>query len=159
MSDEAARHRRAHELAFELPGEPSERQQVELDPAEAWDLLREVEYGRVVFTLGALPAVRPVNHLIDGGDIVIRTRLTASVSEAVGPHSMTVVAYQADQIDARAQLGWSVVVTGYARTVTDPAEVARLEGLLEPWVTMAMDTVIRIHPEIITGFFLTPVNP
>src|ERR1700757_4370359 len=54
-----------------------------LDDAEAMRLLASVGYGRVVFTLNALPAIRPVNHLLDDGRIIIRTRLTASISAAV----------------------------------------------------------------------------
>ncbi|MFD8980207.1 pyridoxamine 5'-phosphate oxidase family protein [Streptomyces sp. NPDC059564] len=36
-------------------------------------LLATVSLGRIVFTEHALPAVRPVNHCVDGEDIVIRT--------------------------------------------------------------------------------------
>jgi len=138
------------------------RQLVELPAAEAMALLGSVQYGRVVFTARALPAVRPVNHLVDRGDIVIRTNLGTAVSAAVdgtGTGTGTVVAYQADHVDPVRRLGWSVVVTGYARVVTDPAEVERFETALVPWIDGPMDTVIRIHPEIVTGFRLTTQGP
>ena len=45
-----------------------------LDEAAAMRLLASVDYGRVVFTLAALPAIRVVNHLVDGDRIIIRTR-------------------------------------------------------------------------------------
>lgn len=64
------------------------------------------------------------------------------------------VAHEADDIDPHWRLGWSVVVTGYARPVTDPAEITRLETALTPWVELTMDTIIRIHPETITRFQL-----
>ena len=51
-----------------------------LDAAEAIRLLASVEFGRVVFTVNALPAIRPVNHLLDEGRIIIRTRLTSAIS-------------------------------------------------------------------------------
>ena len=38
-----------------------------LDRAEAMRLLASVDVGRVIFTLNALPAVRPVNHLVNLG--------------------------------------------------------------------------------------------
>ncbi len=122
----------------------------QLDSAEAMRLLASVDYGRVVFDLQALPAIRPVNHLVDDGMIVIRTRLTSAISSAVGPTDRLIVAYEADSLDGRTQTGWSVVVTGHARTLTDPDSVARYEQLLTPWVNHA-DTVIVIEPEIITG--------
>ena len=122
-----------------------------LDDAEAMRLLASVEYGRIVFTLNALPAIRPVNHLLDEGRVVIRTRLTASVSAAVRSDDGVVVAYEADSIDVQTQTGWSVVITGRAHTITDPDEVLRYEQLLHPWVNQA-DTVVAIEPGIITGF-------
>ncbi|MGP4095485.1 pyridoxamine 5'-phosphate oxidase family protein [Nonomuraea sp. KM90] len=61
-----------------------------LEP-EALRLLARVPFGRIVFTRQALPAVRPVNHLVVDGQIVIRsnpgTILSShvTVSEAVVP--------------------------------------------------------------------------
>jgi nitroimidazol reductase NimA-like FMN-containing flavoprotein (pyridoxamine 5'-phosphate oxidase superfamily) len=134
------------------------RHLVELDRTQALDLLAAVGYGRIVFTLNALPAIRPVNHLVDNGEIVIRTRLTAKLTTVVRPPDGIVVAYEADELDPIRRVGWSVVVTGIARPVTDTARVARYEQLLHPWVDQAMDTVIGIQPEIITGFRVTEVT-
>ncbi|MFD9517036.1 pyridoxamine 5'-phosphate oxidase family protein [Streptomyces sp. NPDC059979] len=43
----------------------------ELDRAEALRLLSTVSLGRIVFTQHALPAVRPVNHLVVGENIMV----------------------------------------------------------------------------------------
>jgi hypothetical protein len=112
--------------------------------------LGEVPLGRVIFTQNAMHAVRPVNHIVDDGAVIIRTHLGAALLSAVG----LVVAYQADAIDPEEHLGWSVIVTGYARAVTEPDAVARYERLLHPWVAGEMDQVIRIDPEIVTGIEL-----
>jgi hypothetical protein len=121
------------------------RRRIELDSAEALRLLGSVSLGRIVFTL-------------DGGDVVIRTHegtaLTSYTQQADGPG--VVVAYEADDIDATTHLGWSVVVTGYARPVTDPGELDRYQAMLEPWVEQPMDYAIRIRPELVTGILLTP---
>jgi Pyridoxamine 5'-phosphate oxidase len=122
-----------------------------LDDAEAIRLLASVSYGRVVFTIKSLPAIRPVNHLLDEGRIIIRTRLTSSISTGLRSSDGVVVAYEADSIDPQTRSGWSVVVTGRAHTLTDPDLVLRYEQLLHPWVNHA-DTVVAIEPEIITGF-------
>jgi len=129
------------------------REVVQLDPAEAMRLLASVGHGRVVFTRDALPAIRPVNHLVDDGRVIVRTRLTAKVSAAVRSNADAgvVVAYEADDLDPERRLGWSVVVTGLATTVSDPGQVDRYEQLLRPWVNKVMDTVIAIEPEIVTG--------
>ncbi|AKN17859.2 hypothetical protein B586_16815 [Mycobacterium haemophilum DSM 44634] len=129
------------------------REVVELEQGEAMRLLASVGHGRVVFTQRALPAIRPVNHLVDAGRVIVRTRLTANVATAVrtSTDSRVVVAYEADELDPQRRTGWSVVVTGLATTITNPEQIARYEQLLQPWVNMAMDTVIAIQPEVITG--------
>ena len=131
---------------------------IDLDRAEALRLLGSVSLGRIVFTRQALPTVRPVNHVLDGGDVVIRTHegaaLTSQAQQADRPG--VVVAYEADAIDPDTHLGWSVVVTGYARLVTDPGELARIRALLEPWAAQpGMDHAVRIHPDLVTGVLLT----
>ncbi|MFD8259511.1 pyridoxamine 5'-phosphate oxidase family protein [Streptomyces griseoluteus] len=133
------------------------RRPVELGPAEALRLLAGVTFGRLVFTRQALPSVRPVGHLLDDGDIVIRTHEGAALT----PHGAgsdgrgVVVAYQADCIDAATHLGWSVVVVGYARLVTAPDEIERVRARLEAWEPWhEAEQVARIHPELITGFRL-----
>jgi hypothetical protein len=125
-----------------------------LSQAEAMRLLASVDYGRVVFTLNALPAIRPVNHLVDEGQIIIRTRLTTAISTVVrSADSGVVVAYEADDFDSQSQSGWSVVATGWAHPVNDPGRISRYERLLHPWVNHA-DTVLAIEPDIVTGFHI-----
>ncbi|MGA4837611.1 pyridoxamine 5'-phosphate oxidase family protein [Streptomyces sp. G45] len=140
---------------------PGPRRSVELDSGEALRLLGTVSLGRVVFTRHALPMIRPVNHLLDRGDIVIRTHEGAALTSRTrqtGPTGV-VVAYEADAIHPDTHLGWSVVATGYARLVTDPRELARYQALLRPWVEQAMDYAVRIHPELVTGVMLTDGAP
>jgi hypothetical protein len=148
----------APDAAGANPARP-DRRLIELDRVEAMALLAAAAYGRVVFTHRALPAIRPVNHVVDGDDIIIRTRLSAPVGTAAARRTGIVVAYEADEIDPWLRLGWSVVATGYATAVTDPDEIARLERLLTPWVDMGTDLVIRIRPEIVTGFRLAETAP
>jgi nitroimidazol reductase NimA-like FMN-containing flavoprotein (pyridoxamine 5'-phosphate oxidase superfamily) len=130
----------------------------ELSRAEAMRLLASVDYGRVVFTLNALPAIRPVNHLVDEGRVIIRTRLTTAISTVVRSADRgVVVAFEADNFDSQTQAGWSVVATGRAHTVNDPRQLSRYERLLHPWVNQA-DTVLAIEPDLVTGFHIATKN-
>ena len=129
------------------------RQTLELTPAECWDLLRGTSLGRVVFTMHAMPAIRPVNHLIDGRTIVIRSHLGSAITGHASRDG-AVVCYEADDIDPERHTGWSVIATGIARLVTDPGAVSRYQRSLEPWVARPMDQVIAITPETITGIQL-----
>ncbi|MET8827855.1 pyridoxamine 5'-phosphate oxidase family protein [Streptomyces sp. NPDC004610] len=129
------------------------RRRVEIPAEEALRLLGGVSLGRIVFTRHALPTVRPVNHVLDDGDIVLRTHDGAALtSQAQGAGTPgVVVAYEADALDPDTHLGWSVVVTGYARLVTDPADLARYHRLIHPWVDQEMSQTVRIHPDLVTG--------
>ncbi|WP_164417162.1 pyridoxamine 5'-phosphate oxidase family protein [Streptomyces salinarius] len=145
-----------------VPSTPvAPRRSIELADEEALALLGSVSLGRIVFTRQALPTIRPVNHLLDNGDIVIRTHegaaLTSRTQKAGVPG--VVVAYEADSIDPDTHLGWSVVVTGYARPVTDPGELIRYQSLLRPWVDRTMDCAIRIVPDLISGIRLAEAQP
>jgi nitroimidazol reductase NimA-like FMN-containing flavoprotein (pyridoxamine 5'-phosphate oxidase superfamily) len=124
-----------------------------ISPDRCLSLLGSVPFGRVVFTNRALPAIRPVNHIVDNGRIIIRSSLGSGITGAAG--SGMVVAYEADAIDPDSRTGWSVVVTGTARLVDDPADLARYEELLEPWVDGRKDCVISIPAELVTGYQLT----
>lgn len=118
---------------------------------EAMRRLASVALGRIVFTQRALPMVRPVNHIMLDGDIIVRSPDGASIVHPEDPGRGTVVAYEADEIDPETHHGWSVVVTGVARIVDDPAEADRLAALLRPWALVTMNHVIRISPEIVSG--------
>ncbi|MER7182951.1 pyridoxamine 5'-phosphate oxidase family protein [Streptomyces hyaluromycini] len=136
---------------------PPARRSIELGSAEALRLLGSVSLGRIVFTRQALPTVRPVNHVLVDGAVIVRTHeraaLTSHTRQAHG--TGVVVAYEADDIDPVTHLGWSVVVTGYAHLVTDPLELARYEALSLPWVDLTMEHTVRIRPDLVTGIALT----
>lgn len=117
-------------------------------------LLDSVSVGRIVFTARALPAIRPVCHLVDGEHIIIRTDRGAAITSELRAQAGTVVAYEADSIDMTDHLGWSVIVVGVARRVTDPGLAAHYRRSLRPWVGGAKDQVIAIHAEVVTGFRL-----
>lgn len=119
---------------------------------EAMHRLASVSLGRIAFTERALPAIRPVNHIVHDGAIIIRSHEGASIVALADRGRGTVVAYEADEIDPVTHRGWSVVVTGIARIVDDPAEADPFAALLHPWVAATMNHVIRISPEIVSGF-------
>ena len=126
----------------------------ELTREESLRRLATVRVGRIVFTHQALPTVRPVNHVIDGGAVILRTHPGAALLSAVD----TVVAYEADSVSDGERIGWSVIVTGVARRLRAPAEIERYERLLQPWAPDETDYVIRIHPELVNGFSLIEEN-
>jgi len=135
------------------------RRTQKLTRRESLALLGGTSLGRIVFTRSALPAIRPVNHIMDGEAIIIRSHLGAAIVSHAETLGGAVVAYEADDIDPVDHLGWSVIVTGTAHLLREPAAVARYRQLLSPWVTGEMDYVISVHAEIVTGVRLVEGVP
>jgi hypothetical protein len=134
------------------------RQQRELAREEALRLLGTVPLGRVVFTDRALPAIRPVNHIVDGQRIIFQTGASAAITTAVDGAG-TIVAFEADAIDPVRRVGWSVVVIGGARRLQDAAEIGCYLRLLRPWAAGRKDDIIAIRADLVTGFRLVEAGP
>jgi len=134
-----------------MPGLPIDHAGLETLPFDAClDLLGSVPLGRVGFCADGEVMVLPVNHALDGQDVVFRT---APGSKLTAAEEQNLVTFEADQYDARTRTGWSVLVTGQATVVYDEAETERLGRLgLEPWITAVEHPFwIRIRPTSVTG--------
>ncbi|MDQ0834285.1 nitroimidazol reductase NimA-like FMN-containing flavoprotein (pyridoxamine 5'-phosphate oxidase superfamily) [Streptomyces achromogenes] len=122
----------------------------ELGRQECLRLMAKAPVGRIVYTRQALPAVLPVNFsLHNDGAVLLRTSAASDLVRAIDG---AVVAFEADDVDASRHSGWSVVVTGTATAVTDPAEHERLArpGPVS-WVPAPHEVFVRIEPELVTG--------
>ncbi len=126
----------------------------ELSTQESMRLLGSIPLGRIVFTARALPAIRPVTHLVDGDRIIIRTDSGAAIVSELRAEAGTVVAYEADAFDLAEHFGWSVIVVGVARRVTDRDEAAFYRRALRSWIAGPKDQVISLQAEMVTGFRL-----
>ncbi|MFP5219144.1 MAG: pyridoxamine 5'-phosphate oxidase family protein [Actinomycetes bacterium] len=121
----------------------------ELTREECLALLPTVPVGRLVFTDRALPAIVPVNFVVDAGGIVVRTGAGSTLAAAVRG---TVVAFEVDDFDRTARNGWCVIVTGQARQVTDPLELERLASLdLTPWAGGSKDHFVVVPVDLVSG--------
>ncbi|GGX76966.1 hypothetical protein GCM10010515_51230 [Streptomyces fructofermentans] len=63
------------------------------------------------------------------------------------------MAFEADRIDDAFSSGWSVLVRGQARIVTDPEQIRRLdaEAFSAPWAGGRRDLWVRVEPRTVTG--------
>ncbi|HZT66594.1 MAG TPA: pyridoxamine 5'-phosphate oxidase family protein [Acidimicrobiales bacterium] len=104
--------------------------------------------GRVGVTMGALPAIFPVNYVLRDGALYFRTgegsKLTAALNSAV-------VAFEIDEADGIEHSGWSVLVVGRSELV-DSHELESLGPLrVAPWPGGERTHVVRIVPQHISG--------
>ena len=121
-----------------------------LEEAECMRLLRTVSVGRVGVTVGAVPAVFPVNFGVLGdGCVVFRTGTGSKLDAAV---RNAVIAFEVDEVDPIYHEGWSVLVVGVADELRDAAELEESRGLpLASWAPGARDHVVRLRPEVVSG--------
>jgi uncharacterized protein len=118
---------------------------------ECYRLLEGGVVGRVGITVLAVPEVLPVSYRLLDGDIVFRTgqgtKLCAATSDAP-------IAFEIDGSDPAALSGWSVLVLGLTKEVTDPEEIARALAILpNGWVPQEQQHVIRLSPARVSGLF------
>ena len=110
--------------------------------------------GRIALTHRALPVVFPVNYVLDGHSVLLRTAPGTALAAARGE---VVVAFEVDDIDDQQQSGWSVLVTGFMRELTDVDDVLRAEGLgLASWTGDERSHFVRITPARVTGRRIRP---
>ena len=122
----------------------------ELDRQECMRLLATHCIGRIVYTHQALPAITPVNYILAGHRIYVRTTATSSIARAAQQEA--VVAFEVDEIDRELEAGWSVVIVGSLRLVADPSEVLRAAQLaLRPWAGGRRETIVSITPGVVSG--------
>ncbi|MFI6868939.1 pyridoxamine 5'-phosphate oxidase family protein [Nocardia sp. NPDC050406] len=118
----------------------------DLPPEVSMKLLSTVRFGRVVFSRHALPVIRPVNHVVDGDQIIIRTGTGTTLASF-----RQVVAYEADTIDHDSQLGWCVIVTGTAEKITSADDIDRYRAQFSPPEASSGVDLVRITADIVTG--------
>lgn len=122
---------------------------VVLDRPTCLDLLSRASLGRIAISVDALPTVLPVNYRLVGEDVVFRTTSGSKLNAAT---SGAVVAFETDDIDRLSHQGWSVVVTGIAREVTDPAERVALDRARIPhWADDTATHYVSISTEMVSG--------
>jgi uncharacterized protein len=118
--------------------------------ADCLGLLASVPVGRIGFLADGEVVILPVNHAVDGQDVVFRTAAGSKLSAAEG---QDLVAFEADDYNPQTHSGWSVVVNGRAEMVYDDTEIQRLSRLgLHPWATgLDRPFWVRIRPTTVTG--------
>jgi transcriptional regulator with XRE-family HTH domain len=135
------------------PGQRSAAKSALLDSmtvTECMQHLADGGIGRFLFVEpGRGPVAIPVNFRMDGDDVVFRTARDGSMS--AGLHGRQ-VSFDVDHIDDALGEGWSVLITGTAHVITDPAGLARAEALdIEPWAGGDKPVYVRLTGSQITG--------
>ena len=122
----------------------------ELDVRTCRELLARGEIGRVAVCTPRGPEILPVGYALDGLSVVFRT----APYGVLGRHAWHGrVALEVDEVDRASRTGWSVVASGPAALVEDPAEVAliRAFGDPQPWAEGSRLLYVRLTWDRLTG--------
>ena len=118
---------------------------------ECLRLLGLATIGRVGVCSAALPSVLPVNFRLVGDRILFRTGRGSKLDVATRNE---VVAFEVDDFDVFDRSGWSVVVVGVARELSDdevesidPADRVRVAR----WAPGPGDRMVAISCELVSG--------
>ena len=126
-----------------------------IDEAQCVELMQSTPIGRVAFVTRTDEVLAlPVNFSWHEDSIVFRTLEGQKLAAAVEGKS---VCFEVDQWNSEDRSGWSVVVQGKAREVTNWAEIEQLEGIgLVPWAREKWRRMwVRIEPTNISGRVLS----
>ena len=135
-----------------MDAEPTSRIPGRLSDLAADECYRRLDrtgVGRVAICTDDGPVILPVNYLVDGTSIVIRTAPYTSLAE----HAVGQMAFEVDRLEPALQFGWSVLVVGQAMPVEDfeLSSALKAEGRLQAWAPGPRNLFIRITPRKVTG--------
>jgi uncharacterized protein len=119
---------------------------------QCWRLLPEHGLGRVGFDVGRGPRIHPMNYVVDGQTIVLRTSGDSELELFTRLFtSGSLVAFEVDDLDTEQHEGWSVLIGGRVAPVDRQEELDRLSRMPRPWAGGERDHVVRITPVEVTG--------
>ncbi len=118
--------------------------------AECLALLGTAHIGRLVVVVADEPDVFPVNFVLDGEDVILRTDVGLKLAQS----TLRRIAFEVDEIDEARHEGWSVVIKGrgiaHDLEDDDPA-TAHFNSGPAPWPAGAKRYTVRVVPRLITG--------
>jgi nitroimidazol reductase NimA-like FMN-containing flavoprotein (pyridoxamine 5'-phosphate oxidase superfamily) len=123
---------------------------------QCWQLLRQVDVGRLAVVAAGLPEIFPVNFVIDHGTVVLRTSTGTKLTAAT---STPDVAFEADGVEADPAVAWSVVIKGTASRLSAADLLDSTSLPLYPWQPGAKPRFLRITPLEISGRRFTRSDP
>lgn len=128
---------------------PYHPQFTELGVGECRRLLGTHGVGRVGISTPDGPLILPVNYTLLEDAIAFRTAPNAPPAAAAGNR----IAFEVDRMDDALSQGWSVLLVGVARAVTDIGQVGLLDKKAHslPWAGGDRSLWITVVPTRITG--------
>lgn len=121
-----------------------------LTKQECLDLLHASTVGRIGFTHPDGIKILPVNYVIAGDDVIIRTSPSGTIAALADGNQE--VAFEVDYHNSVGGYGWSVLLNGPIRAMTDvELEALQLPTRVAPWAGGDRTQHLRFTPRRIDG--------
>jgi nitroimidazol reductase NimA-like FMN-containing flavoprotein (pyridoxamine 5'-phosphate oxidase superfamily) len=119
--------------------------------AECRRRLQGVAVGRIAMRGEDAPEMRPINFVLRGDDVIIRTGDGLILAAAQRGES---AGFEIDDIDPIEHTGWSVIVTG--KLFELPTDEEHLSLPLRPWASGLKDRFVGLAMDRISGLRIPP---
>jgi len=122
----------------------------EIPEDQCLDLLAGESLGRIATVTGGQPLIFPVNYLLEGRTVAFRTDPGTKLDSA----TLGKVAFEVDSVDAEHREGWSVMVQGVGREITDAWDTwsqSVTSHHLEPWAAGEKEHWVAIASPVFSG--------
>jgi len=114
---------------------------------ECWAILDRERFGRLAVAVHGEPDIFPINFIVDGNALLMRTAPGTKLTELV---INAAVAVECDGRDG--DVAWSVILKGAARMVDSLSETyADDEKHLETWLPSDKPIYVEITPRELSG--------
>jgi nitroimidazol reductase NimA-like FMN-containing flavoprotein (pyridoxamine 5'-phosphate oxidase superfamily) len=119
----------------------------QLPEQDCWAMLDRVRFGRLAMAPMGDPDIFPINFLVAGSTLLMRTGAGTKLADIV---VNSAVAVESDGIDG--DVAWSVIAKGRARMVSSFTEIYAMdEKHLESWLPTEKPIYVEISVESISG--------
>lgn len=133
------------------PGEAPEELMETLDSAACSRLIGATEFGRLAVVEDGRPKLIVLNHVLDHGDLLFRTREDSLLAQLTGGGVAVHAVYEVDSAFPAGRAGWSVIAAGLLVRESDARRVALARATVPAWAQGERDLVLRLTPEALTG--------
>jgi nitroimidazol reductase NimA-like FMN-containing flavoprotein (pyridoxamine 5'-phosphate oxidase superfamily) len=133
------------------PGSSPEDLLETLDTEACKRLLAATEFGRLAVVDSGRPKIIVLNHVIDGGHVLFRTREDSLLAGLTADDIGVPVAYEVDSAFPVGRSGWSVIAAGLLVRESDKRRVALARDTIVAWAEGDRDLVLRLDVEELTG--------
>jgi nitroimidazol reductase NimA-like FMN-containing flavoprotein (pyridoxamine 5'-phosphate oxidase superfamily) len=139
-----------NELTIDLSDEAPELLRP-IEPSHCLVLLESVQYGRLATVDGGRPVLVVVNHVVEDGDIYIRTRSDSHLARLTENGRVAQAVFEVDSAFPAGQTGWSVMATGMLQREYGAARSDRLRSRLTAWARGERNVVLHLAVTELTG--------